>query len=112
MDMFAGPVWSIIFLIPFLFPQLARTRHDLWRYALMAFVPMAFLAAIAVAAGIGSVVVGAVGFGAAAFLGTLARRASLLAYDLGHPRPYSLWIELLFLGLLIGFLRLVGLLPA
>ncbi len=36
-------------------------------------------------------------------IGAAARALSLFAERLGHPRPYSLWIEVLFIAAIIVF---------
>jgi len=108
MELFHGPLWFALFVSPFLIPLFAGSRHVLWHYALAAFAPALFFGALALTLSFGSAFIGFLGFGTAAFLGTMARRASLLARDWGHNRPYSLWIEAFFASLMIGFLRLAG----
>jgi hypothetical protein len=104
--MFSEAPFAAVYLIAFAIPALAQSRRQWRRYVLVALLPAVFFALVAVIAKFGPGFFGAVGFAAAAMIGALARRMSLMADLWGHPRPWSLWIEIVFAGLAMWFITI------
>ena len=96
-------------LLPFVVTVIATSTRTLWLYSLMAFLPAIVLGGLMFVPGGERAFPLFVGFFASAILGTLARRASLIARGYGHWRPWSFWIEGVFLVLTVGFLWAAGL---
>lgn len=102
--MFSDAPLSAVYLIAFAIPALAGSRRQWRRFVLFALLPALFFALLAVVADFKDGFFGAVGFAAAAVIGALARRLSLMAELWRHPRPWSLWIEVLFAALALWFI--------
>lgn len=106
--MFSEAPHALVYLVAFAIPVLARSRRQWRRYALFALLPALFFALLAVVADFSAGFFGAVGFASAALVGAVARRFSLMAELWRHPRPWSLWIELVFVGFALWFITIAG----
>ncbi len=104
--MFSDEPHAAVYLIAFAIPALARSRRQWRRYVLLALLPGVFFLLIAMIAQFGAGYFGALGFASAALIGALARRFSLMADLWGHPRPWSLWIEVGFAALAMWFITI------
>ena len=92
-EFFLAPMMIVIGALP----MLAKSWSGLAKLALVAVVPaIILLVTVSLESSDYAIVAAAISV-APAILGTLARSLSLAARSLGHQRPYSLWIEAVFI---------------
>lgn len=98
-------------LLPYFAPVFASRFGTLWRGVFLGFLPAFVLGALTIAAGTGGLFAAFLGCFVSALLGFFARSLSLLLRKAGHGRPWSLWVEVIFLALAAGFLLVAGIAP-